>query len=344
MKKVLFILKKNEVYSFVSYTRRSSGLWNSTRFIVESLKERGVEAEIVEVIDNNEIDREVTRFRPDLVIIEALWVVPEKFPVLMKLHPDVTWVCHLHSHMPFLALEGIAMEWIVKYADLGVGLIANSKPSYEALRCILDDDEILYIPNVYLGEFHKPLSIPPVDVGSIDIGCFGAVRPLKNQLIQALAAIRFAKEKGQYLRFHINGSRIETGGDPVMKNIRTLFELTPDAVLVESKWNEPEEFLYLLRHMDLGMQVSLTETFNVVCADYVTAGIPVVASKEVAWLTECCKAKDDSVDSIVERMHAVWQRKFIVRANQRALARFSRRAQKMWYIFVTEALEIQTEF
>lgn len=329
--KVLFILKKNFNYDFVSYCRRSSGLFNSTRFIVESLNARGINAAIIEVSDNNDIDREVSKYKPDFVVIEALWVVPSKFTILKRLHPKVKWSVHLHSHMPFLALEGIAMEWIAEYARLGIDLIANSVESYQALRVILDCDKIVYLPNVYMSypltkHFHHKKQV-------LDIGCFGAIRPLKNQLLQALAAIQFAKEKKKFLFFHINGSRVETGGQPVLKNLIQLFkDQHKHARLVLSKWNEPDEFLhYLHKLIDIGMQVSLTETFNVVSADYVTAGVPIVVSKEVKWASCWNKAKDDSLPDIVERMHAVYKSQCLVKRNQKLLLRHSARAQAAWF-------------
>lgn len=331
--RVLFVCKKNETYGFDNkLCRRSSGLYNSTRFIIESLQVRGVEAKIVEVIDNNCIDREVSEYKPDIAVIEALWVVPEKFPVLMGLHPNVSWYVHLHSHMPFLALEGMSMDWILRYAQVGVGLIANSIESYEALRCVLGDDEVIFLPNVYIGRFRRSVV---KDKDHIDIGCFGAVRPLKNQLLQALAAIEFAARVGKPLRFHVNGSRVETGGEPVLKNLVQLFEATPNAELVQSKWNEPDEFLdYLQNQIDIGMQVSLTETFNVVSADYVTAGIPIVVSKEVKWASRFSMALDDSIPSILSAMRTAWNYRTLIGWNQHLLKRNSKRAQRMWFDFV----------
>lgn len=333
--RILFICKKNECYGFTTYTRRSSGLFNSTRFIVEGLLKRGVHAKIIEVIDNNCIDREVSAsFKPDIVVIEALWVVPEKFEVLKKLHPTVKWFVHLHSHMPFLALEGIAMDWIIRYAENKVGMIANSKESYEALLVILSKKELIYLPNVYMG-VPRRAALWGDDTPIIDVGCFGAVRPLKNQLLQALAAIEFARQKNKYLKFHINASRVETGGDPVLKNLVQLFEGTENAQLVQTHWCEPDEFLTLLRtHMDIGMQVSLTETFNVVNADYVTAGVPSVISKEITWGSRLNRAADNSVPSIVRAMHRVWNRRWLVWWNQRLLLRHSKKAQRAWFKFV----------
>lgn len=333
--RTLFICKRNENYGFVSYTRRSSGLYNSTRFIVEGLLKRGTHAKIVEVHDNNDIDREVQKFKPDVVIIEALWVVPEKFDVLRCLHPKVKWFCHLHSHMPFLALEGIAIEWIMGYANRHIGLIANSVESYEALRCILKPNKIHYLSNVYITHPRRAHLHCGAESKVMNIGCFGAMRPMKNHLLQALAAIEFARIMGMKLRFHINGSRIEAGGSPVLKNLDRLFKLTPHTELVQHDWLEPEAFLDILqKDIDLGMQVSLTETFNVVCADYVTAGIPIVVSKEVSWASPESKADDNSIPSIIDTMAHAWGNRKLVDENQGRLIKKSREAQESWYKFI----------
>jgi glycosyltransferase involved in cell wall biosynthesis len=335
-KNVLFICKKNETYGFTSYTRRSSGLYNSTRFIAESLNENGVKAHIVEVIDNNDIDREVTKYKPDIVVIEALWVVPEKFPVLMELHPKVKWCVHMHSGLPFLALEGIAMDWLQRYGTMGLTVIANSRDTFDAFKELVPKKQLFYLPNVYLSNPMKPIERCQY-LDTINVGCFGAIRPMKNHLLQAIAAIKFAKERGLYLRFNINGSRVEVGGEPVLKNLRQLFDGQMNAELIEWAWHEPHDFIERLHQtIDLGMQVSMTETFNVVCADYVTAGIPVVCSKEVGWMSMWNKAEEDSVEDVVNRMGHVLDKKWLIRWNQRNLKQFSRWAQLMWLDFASK--------
>jgi hypothetical protein len=332
-KRILFITKKNQSYGFRCYTRRSSGLFNSTNFIVRALAERGIHAHLVEVVDNNDIDREVSAFRPDVVVIEALWVVPEKFDVLKKLHPSVKWFVHLHSGLPFLALEGSAIGWLKQYAHRKIGIIANSEETYEAFRAAIPHGNIVYLPNVYLMRELKPLVHHKCHT-ELHVGCFGAIRPMKNQLTQAIAALKYCDERGLRLRFHINGTRVETHGSPVLKNLQQLFKHSHHE-LIEHHWMEPEELLPLLQTMDLGMQVSLTETFNVVCADYVTAGIPVVASHEIRWLSCLSKVRTEDINeicSVIDR--ALRNRSALVRLNRWLLGRYSRRAQDLWYEWV----------
>ena len=83
------------------------------------------------------------------MIIEALWVVPSKFEVLQKLHPNVKWIIRLHSEVPFLANEGIAMEWIFDYMKYDNVIISvNSKRMEREMNIILPKP-VLYLPNYY---------------------------------------------------------------------------------------------------------------------------------------------------------------------------------------------------
>lgn len=331
--RVQFILKKNQTYGFKSYTRRSSGLWNSAKFIAEALAEKGVHSGITEVTDNNDIDAAVTEFKPDICIIEALWVVPEKFDVLKRLHPNVKWFVHLHSNMPFLALEGVAIDWLFGYAERDVQVIANSRESCRAVRTLIGD-KVTFLPNIFLADFQPPVYRDDEDP-YVDIACMGAVRPLKNQLIQAIAAIRFAQEKGKLLRFHINSTRVETNGDPVLQNLRALFKsYSNDAELVEHPWLEPSDLQALLGEMDMGLQVSLSETFNIVTADYLAAGLPVVTSEEVKWVSMWSKANCDDPDDIVKIMRRAWDTHWLIRWNQVLLVEYSADATKDWLRFV----------
>jgi hypothetical protein len=300
-KKVLFILKERHT-SHSNFMTISSGLFNSASFVVDMLNKNGIESHLVAVKDNNSIDREVTKYKPTHVVIEALWVIPSKFEVLTKLHPNVEWIIRVHSDIPFLANEGVSVEWIYEYMKFDkVKVSANLKKTNYELSELIGKD-LVYLPNYYPVGFFNVTQPRPNEKKVLNVGCFGAVRPLKNQLIQAIAAIKYADLYDKKLKFHINVARVEGRGEPVLKNIRSLFENNPKHTLVEHQWLTHDEFIDVVQRMDLGMQVSFSETFNIVTADFVNNNIPVVVSDEVYWVNKLFKSKTTEVDSIVNKM------------------------------------------
>jgi hypothetical protein len=342
--RVLFIVKKRPDYcseydcETYSYADSFGGLYNSARFVVEMLNAHGITAKVVLVVDNNSIDREVTAFKPDVVIIEALWVVPEKFAVLTELHPHVEWVVRIHSEIPFLATEGIAMDWIVRYLAFdSVSVACNSKRATEDLQIVASEhynpvlarDKVVYLPNWYPS---TPIKAAKKPDGWLDIGCFGAIRPFKNQLIQAIAAIDFAKSADKFLSFHINASRCEQQGDNILKNLRALFAGTSN-LLVEHPWQDHDDFLKTVAQMDASMAVSFTETFNIVSADAVVCRVPIVVSSEVSWAASTCVADTTDIDSIVSALKRVTSqpRKWLaIQLNLRNLGKYDSSSVSTW--------------
>lgn len=336
--RVLFILKAQGVYG--SYTTtKSSGLQNSAQFVADMLNANGVDAKLEIVNDNNDIDRVVTQFKPDYVIIEALWVVPEKFEVLQNLHPHVKWVVRIHSEIPFLAQEGIAMEWIFRYIAKDVYVAFNSDRTFKDFLKLIGDSRdpqgihfAIYLPNYYpVADSIDPS--PFSDRLSVNIGAFGAIRPLKNQLIQAAAAIEFAARKNLNLFYHINASRVEQKGEPGLKNIRALFQNMPYAYLVEHGWLNRQDFLGVVRGMDIGLQMSFTESFNIVVADFVSSGIPVVTSPEVRWIDDSFHAEPTNMEDIISKLNkAMFWKKLLpsLNWNLSGLQDYCKKSQKIW--------------
>ena len=292
-----------------SYTANSSsGLLNSVELLSKALAEAGIVSRHIEVQDNNSIDKYVTLYKPDVVFIEALWVVPSKFDVLVPLHPRVKWIVRLHSESAFLAQEGIAMEWIAAYVQKrNVSVVSNSSRLYHELNEVFHPlgARIGYAPNFY--PLDEPNKKGTGTKGVVNIGCFGAIRPLKNQLIQAHAAIKFAQDKGLKLRYHINSSRSELAGDSVIRNIRGLFAALPQHELVELPWLDHVDFVkYIAENIDLALQVSFTETFNIVGADVVSQNVPIVTSAEVRFVLKMFQADPTDLYDIVKKMKRAW--------------------------------------
>ena len=334
--RVLFILKRQlpGPYGAWNYsssgTPPASGLFISALQMSKALEELGVETKLVHVIDNNCIDREVTAYKPTHVIIEAFWVVPSKFAVLKKLHPKVQWVVRNHSKPSFLATEGGMIGWAIDYMQNGVIVASNSREATDDLTALakaagISTKQSVYLPNFYQANkpvnskfrvrlqklkrmfgFNEGRSFDNI----VRVGCFGAIRPLKNHLLQAIAAIQAAEKMNVSLHFWINSNRIEGKADPFLRSIRELFVRFPRHHLVELDWQKHDDFLKVIQKMDVVVQVSHSETFNIVAADAVGQGVPVVGSAELPWLNMEYTADPNCSQDICDRILQVLQNSY----------------------------------
>ncbi len=341
---VLFILKRREDYNPVKHSPKglSTGLFNSASFVEGMLVESGIDARLEVAIDNNCIDRLVQKHKPTHVVIEALWVVPTKFAVLTALHPHVKWIIRLHSEMPFMAGEGMAMDWIGEYLNFPqLYLGVNAPRMLEEMRLYMQvknrwskkyaGERVIYLPNYY----PKEMVTKKYDKEKywIDVACFGAVRPLKNHLLQAYAALKLAKKLNKQLRFHINAGRIEMQGSPVLHNLRGMFQqlAVSGHQLVEHEWCPREEFLEVCAEMDIGMQCNFSETFNIVSADLISQGVPIVGSNEIPWSNTWFNANCTETDEMYDALLSTHKYSRInVWTNQRKLKKYVDKTQKVW--------------
>jgi len=330
--RVLFICRRADYHYGHRHPRSTTGLRTSASMCSRTLVVHGIESKLVIVNDNNDIDREIRRYRPTHVIIEALWVVPDKFRVLIKLYPHVEWIIRIHSELPFMAHESVAVEWLmayVRYPKLQIS--GNSERMCADIETITGWPAI-YLPNCYIFDpMHSPAQEQVYHRSTLRIGCMGAVRAMKNQLTQAVAAIDFADRLGRRLEFHLNGDRIEAGGNPVLRNIQHLFARRQEHTLHLHRWMEHEDLLQFLTTLDLGMQVSFSESFNHMAADYVRAGLPMVVSPEIRWANRGFRVSPVSTVEMVEGLRRARDYgKSGVAMNARGLLRHATRAERVW--------------
>lgn len=337
--KVLFLLREN--YDYGSYLYCKAGLLNSAKLTAEALASADIETKVEVLIDSNAIDKAVHDFRPDFCIIEALWVPPTKFVELIHLHPNVQFVIRIHSKIPFLANEGQAIKWIKESAMFPNVIIAfnNFQTSWELSGLI--NGTTIYLPNIY-----SNVKVPKSSVldkffekdnakrHTLNIGCFGAIRPLKNQLHQAVASMIFGNEQGKRIRFHINTGRLEQQGDNVLRNLRALFEGSKHE-LVEHGWLPRKEFLHLIKHMDIGLQVSLTESFNIVSADFVSQQVPIIVSKDISWMPDQLKVDPLDTEELIERIEFALQKpRYLNAISAEKLDEYNRKSLKRWLFYL----------
>jgi hypothetical protein len=326
--KVLFILKERISYG-ISY-----GLRNSATFVSEALDGIGYCSKVVTVLDGNGVDAEIYKFKPDVAIIEALWVTPEKLAELAAKYPKTKFIVRLHSAFPFLQMEGIAMPWIQTYLGYSrklknIFLSVNRDDVVEDMIAVTGYHNWVYTPNVYFPD-NLDLTKTPPRKSSVHIGCFGAVRPLKNILQQAVAAMRFADAIGKKLSFYVNSDRVEQEGSNVLKNIRALFGRSNRHFLIEVPWQNHTDFMKTVSQMDIVMGVSLTETFNICLADAVSIGVPVVGSDEIYWLSPSSLAHPTDTEDTIKVLKRAYKSTNLPKKNTKTLFNWSKNALKQW--------------
>jgi glycosyltransferase involved in cell wall biosynthesis len=261
----------------------------------------GIDAQAVPVIRFDDIllylsnNPKVTR-----VVIAAPWVSVSDMEILLKQFPTIKFVVTSHSNFGFLAVEPAAIKLLRDYGALtfkynNFQLGSNSEKFIQAWRRMYDVS-MVYLPNLYeLGPRKSNRPLPSYD--PIKIGCFGAVRPLKNFVSAVAACIDISVRMNQAVEIYMNTGRDE-GGSVTIRAIDELVVGLPKVKLIKSAWSEHNTFKELIGRMDLNMQVSYTESFNMVTADSISQNIPVVVSDAIYWAPKSWIAKVDEVGDI----------------------------------------------
>ncbi len=345
MKRILFILKER-FYNNVHV--KSYGLINSSLHIVHYLHAIGIETKVVTVIDANGIDKEVHDYKPDMVIIEALWVPGEKMKELIEIkrYKHIKWVVRIHSDAGFLSAETFALKYVNDYIALkkhNLTIAPNNKEFTEYLSNAIQYN-FKYLPNIVKIKQHEDSCCERDNSSIIHIGCFGALRILKNQLFQALCAIKAADALDKKLFFHITVDAHSHGYEdeqktklnPVLKNLEELFKNGPH-VLVKHEWKENDDFQHLIRKMDLGLQLSYTESFNIVTADFINNDRMIIVGEAIDWMPCVFKTSTIDYDEATKKIINIYHRRHsdrLKRKMRNSLKEFNEKAKIIWYDFI----------
>lgn len=335
--KVLILVKKRQLGS---YNHGASGLYYSAQFVVELLKSFGHEVNFETCVDGNEVDKFLAKYKPNICILEAYWVTPDKIKENQKLHPKVQFIVRNHSKPSFLAHEGMAIQWTLAYLKQGVIVASNNKESSDAFRTIAQENKvptnnIVYLPNYYKAPYEQ-FGTSRTKLKTLNIGCFGAIRPFKNQVNQALAAIKASQILGLKLNFHINSERVEGNADGILKSLRSVFQNNVCSTLVEHEWLDHKNFLLLLPQMDVSMQVSYSETFNLVSSDAVQMNVPIIVSPEINWIKNCSQIADpNNVNDMVNKLLNIltagnWRYERLLNNQKKDLKKYLDASSNIW--------------
>ena len=328
--KLLFIVKGGKTPHSLS---------NSAIFTINYLKTLNIATDIAFVTESSQIENIINDNGPTHVIIESVFVMPIEFLRLTNMFKKVKWFIRLHSDIGFFFAEIYGLEWTKAYQTFDdITIAANNTEIIKNLSPQLKKD-IVHLPNIYPDNYEYDNNIDVKNDNSvINIGCFGNLRLVKNQGFQAVLAMNFADAQKKKLRFHINVGKSELRNNAVLTNLRALFKESKHE-LVEHGWVPHDEFIKLVKTMDVGLQLSYTESFNIVACDFISCGVPILVSPTISWCPECYIASTIDMEECFYKLTTIYNSRNDIELKKIAIRKLSKTnnsAKLVWSKFIED--------
>ena len=208
---------------------------------------------------------------------------------IMSLHRNV--VLSIHSTLCNLQVEDNCLNRMIEFGRKYPNLRITCPSECETLAMnAVFGCRCLYLPNTFSYEVdiekvhrinaQRAQRLAGVIRGSgekAEISLFSAYRPFKNMVTQVAAVAMLPQNIP--VRLHL----LDTGGKtPVYYSVRRICEDAGiDTVYHAQSGNR--ELFETTGSLDLGLQVSLSETFSYVAFEHMSQGVPVVGSSSVPF-------------------------------------------------------------
>jgi len=267
------------------------------------LKKHGIACSIIPIVNVRQLEENLTKDESIThVVISAPWIPTVELQRLTFLFPRVEFAVNCHSNVGFLQADTNGVRLLREYIELDKGttnfvLAGNSAKFVRWVRQAYSTT-CAYLPNMYYLDYSLRGNSPIYSGGVLRIGAFGATRPQKNLMSAAGAALEICSDLKVDTEFWISGGRAEGGGNTILNSVREMLKNVPGITLRELSWASWPQFRNIVRRMHLLLQVSYTESFNMVTADGVAEGVPSVVSDAIEWAPDGWKAHMDDVNDI----------------------------------------------
>jgi hypothetical protein len=266
------------------------------------LMDAGVKVRVVGVFDGYELrDKVLPGSTYTHVVMFAPWVDTPFLQALVRKYPHIAFAITFHSNVGFLQADRYAVQLLREQMELEMSnhnfhLAANSTRLVNAVKNGFHRPAV-WLPNLY---YIQSVPAPPSIYrhgDTLKIGIFGAMRPQKNMLTAAWAALQIARTLNVRCEVSINSGRIE-GGQSTLGAIRELLNGLLDVKLIEAGWMTWPQFRSYVKSQHLLLSPSYTESFCNVTADGIAEGVPSVVSDAIHWVPNNWKASFDDTGSI----------------------------------------------
>lgn len=301
-----------------------------------------IEANVISVIDgydlrnllNQKEYRDVTH-----VVISAPFFDTGFLKQLCYSFPTIKFTITFHSNSGFLGLDKWAMGMLGELIEVEK-ILPNFKISVNSEKFAKTVNEIfkmkiLVLPNLYPFNLQNQYKPRKSMLNVFKIGCFSAIRSLKNIPTAAFAAAIYSQQKNIPVEFHIVVGRNEDPqADKIIQGIENLFKHIPNIKLIKNEWRESEDFHDLVKDMNILFMPSFTESFNNVTADAISNGVPVIVSSAIDWLPTKFVANSDDAYDIVKVADNILRDSCAVADGMIALEEHNNKSLKIWKSFI----------
>jgi len=243
---------------------------------------------------------ETAKTKPvEQVIISAPWIPTPELQSLASQFSETNFAVVCHSNVGFLQADPNGVKLVRETLELemathNVRLGGNSRRFCDWIESTFGG-HCYYLPNLYYLDAEPRSAKLFCGGGTLRIGAFGAIRPLKNLMGSAGAALEISRRLRVPLEFWISGGRAEGGGETVLAAVKQMLAGLPNVTLMLNGWQSWPSFRQTVAHMHLLLQPSYTESFNMVTADGAAEGVASVVSEAIDWAPDDWKADVDDV-------------------------------------------------
>jgi hypothetical protein len=269
-----------------------------------------------------------------VVVSSPAWVTPAQFRTLTINHPNIEFVVLNHSGAAYLSIDKFGIKNIRGDIDLeaeahNFRVAANNSRVNDWLRKTFGFKGLL-LTNLYdTSSFVKPYPARRAHGSTMRIGSFGASRPWKNQLCAAEGAVQLARQLGANLELYVNSKRPD-GGERMIESRAELFSGLRGCKIIEVPWEPWPRFRSTCAHMHLLLQPSFDETFNVVTADGIAAGVASVTSSAIEWTPRTWWCETENPGSIAAVAIRLLNDEFAVEEGREALISYVHTGIGLW--------------
>lgn len=303
------------------------------------LRKQGVDVSVFAVRHNVDIVEAIDRYnethseRLTHLVISAPWLSIRDITALVQNFSDIQFVVLSHSNVGFLQADPDGVFLLRQYASLTKQFsnfhVGGNSEKFTRWFSRAYNQDVVLLPNLYPLDSVK--SIRPVLGRVVKIGAFGAIRPYKNFMTAAGAALLIQRKLAVPVEFHMSGGG-ENDVYNVISAIRQILANTGVRLVIHD-WAYWDSFIQLISGMNLLIQASYTESFNMVTADGISQNVPSVVSPAIYWAPEDWKAEPDDANDIAD----VGLRLLKVNSASDgfdALTRHNQASLKLWFDFL----------